>query len=211
MSIRPGIPAVPRRDALEATLSAVHNWHAGTAAGCPLVVAIDGYGASGKSTLAEHVVRSSGAALLHTDDFFRVGGPAAEGDLPSYYDLARLREEALVPLRAGRAAGFRVYDWSTGLLAPSTPATALAANETIVLDGVCSGAPALADLVDRAIFVETPEPERLRRLHESVDPAEWDEAWLTAERAYFGVVRPPASFDLVVSGSEEAEPGRGRG
>ncbi len=192
-------------DAVRSALQAVGAWRAqgSRSGGGVLVVALDGHGASGKSTLAEHLQRLSGAAVVHTDDFFRPGGPMVGGDLTAYYDLARLRTEALEPLRAGRDASFRPYDWSRGALASPSELVAVGACEVVLLDGVCSAAPAIGDLVDRAVFVDTPEPERLRRLRESVDPAEWDEDWLAAEVAYFARLRPPGSFDLVVSGSGE--------
>ena len=67
-------------------------------------------------------------------------------------------------------------------------------------------APVLAT-VDRSVFVDTPEPERLCRLRAQTTPSEWDDDWLKAEQAYFGLVRPPSSFDLIVSGTPERWPG----
>ena len=70
----------------------------------------------------------------------------------------------------------------------------------ILVEGVSSAAPALADLIDRAVFVDTPEPIRLERLHDRITDEEWDEDWLAAERVYFAS-RPPESFDLIVAGA----------
>jgi uridine kinase len=152
-----------------------------------LVLAIDGHGGSGKSTIAAAVAGATGAALVHTDDFFR-SADAAQGErrpLQSYYDWQRLRAQALEPLRARRGASFRRFDWDLGS----------------GLDGVFSASPELADQVDRAVFVDTPEPERLRRLRGRVAPEEWDDEWLRAEQAYFRLIRPPSSFDLIVPGT----------
>jgi uridine kinase len=110
-----------------------------------------------------------------------------------------MRTEALGPLRAGRHATFRRFDWERGT-GPSGTVTVRPAA-LIVLEGVFSAAPELSDLVNRFVFVDTPEPERLRRLHARLTPGEWDSDWLIAEQAYFGVVRSPSSFDLVVSGT----------
>src|SRR5262245_36513350 len=74
-----------------------------------LVVAIDGHGGAGKTTIATAAARAIGAAVVHTDDFFipaRAGAPLAE-----YYDWPRIRAEALEPLRAGRTARFDRFDW----------------------------------------------------------------------------------------------------
>ena len=178
--------------------AAIGRWRA--TAPVMLAVAIDGHGAAGKSTLAAAVAEATGAALVHTDDFFLT--PSARPGVPpleAYYDLSRLRAEALEPLRAGRAAAFRPFDWERehGLGAPVT----VRPDAVILVEGVYSAAPELSDLVDRSVFVDTPEPQRLRRLRRLIRPGDWDADWLAAEQAYFGRVRPPESFDLVVPGT----------
>jgi uridine kinase len=166
-----------------------------------LVLAIDGHGGSGKSTIAAALAGAAGAALVHTDDFFRSADPARgeQRPLESYYDWRRLRAEALEPLRARRGASFRRFDWDRGSGLDGTVSVEPAG--LIVVEGVFSSSPELADHVDRAVFVDTPEPERLRRLRGRVAPEEWDDEWLRAEQAYFRLIRPPSSFDLTVPGT----------
>ncbi len=166
-----------------------------------LILAIDGHGGAGKSTIAAAVAAAAGAALVHTDDFFRQ--PRRGGGLTGYYDLARLREQAIEPLAAGRAATFRRFDWASGRgLLPAPVTTGPAA--LVIVEGVLAAAPALADLVGRSVLVDTPEPERLRRLRARIAPPDWDAGWLAAEQAYFRDVRPPSSFDLVLPGGRPA-------
>ena len=165
-----------------------------------LVIGIDGHGASGKSTIARHTAAALDAALISGDDFFADGSP---GDLATYYDWPRLRRQALEPLRAGRRARFVSSD-------PFVPGRAgadvtVAPATVVVLEGVGAGAPQLADLVDRAVLVQTPEPVRLARLKARIDPNQWDAAWLAAERSYFES-RPASSFDLIVCGAGGAGP-----
>jgi uridine kinase len=206
----------PGQRAARRVISAMAGWRAGRQAGV-LVVAIDGHGAAGKSTIAAVVAKTTGAALVHTDDFFEAGpdpaasrrarlgvAPAgvpspAEPGLSAYYDWRRLRAEALEPLRAGRATTFRRFDWERGAGLDGT--VRVTAKPLIVLEGVFSASLELSDLVDRSVFVDTPEPERLRRLRAQVTPEEWDDEWLKAEQAYFGASRPPSSFDLIVPGT----------
>jgi uridine kinase len=187
-------------------VSVVGGWQASRSAITrPLVVAIDGHGASGKSTVARTLTAEMPAALVHTDDFFR---PTAEmggvrQSIADYYDWQRLRAEALGPLFAGHSASFRRFDWDSSALGGLVT---VASAELILLEGVFSAAPVLSDMVDRAIFVETPEPERIRRLRQLIAPEEWDDDWLAAERAYFCGTRPPSSFDLVVPGTPGSTP-----
>jgi uridine kinase len=201
-----------RPEAAGVVITAIRGWS--RAAGGVLVVAVDGRGGSGKTTIAAAVAGASLASVVHTDDFFQwpaaghlgcagASGPAAgPPPLDRYYDWPRIRAEALEPLRAGRAATFRRFDWESGggLDGPVT----VEPTGLIVLEGVFSAAPELADLVDRAVLVETPATERIRRLRARLTQEEWDEDWLSAEQAYFSAVRPPASFSLVVRGVSDA-------
>jgi len=216
------IPGSSGQRAARRVISAAAGWRAAHGAGV-LVIAIDGHGAAGKSTIAAAVVQETGAGLVHTDDFFEAGpepggsqrarlgvsaapAPHDQRGLSAYYDWRRLRAEALEPLRAGRAAEFRRFDWERGSGLDGT--VSVAPSPLIVLEGVFSASPELSDLVDWSVFVDTPELERLRRLRAQTTPSEWDDQWLIAEQAYFGLTRPPSSFDLIVSGTLRKASGR---
>jgi uridine kinase len=204
--------------AAERVLGAIARWRAaGTPGPGVIILAIDGHGAAGKSTIAEAVANATGAALVHTDDFFqpqparpaeparparlaRLAPAPVRPALADYYDWRRLRAQALEPLRARLGAVFRRFDWERG--SGLDGAVTVEPSDLILVEGVYSAAPELRDLVDRSVFVDTPEPERLRRLRGLVKPEEWDDQWLLAEHAYFDVIRPPASFDLIVSGAD---------
>jgi uridine kinase len=189
------------RPAVAVLLAAIERWRAALPG--TLVIAVDGPGASGKSTIAGRVTEATGAALVHTDDFFQwpTCRAGAIPTLATYYDWRRLRGEALEPLLAGATAAFRRFDWAagSGLTGPVT----VEPGGLIVLEGVFSAAPQLSDLVDRSVLVQTATAERLRRLRARVTPDEWDDKWLAAEQAYFGTLRPPASFSLVVPGADD--------
>ena len=197
--------------ALTAAAAVLDRWRG--VGGAVTVVAIDGHGASGKSTIAAQLTGFVGAALVHTDDFFAPGAPEAHAGsmaLDSYYNLARLQAEALRPLRDGYEAAFRAYDWDSGEL--SDELTHVGPASLVVLEGVCSSAPELGGLVDKTVYVQTPEPERLGRLRGRISPQEWDSRWLAAEKEYFSLVRPVESFDLVIRGSTAPPvPARGPG
>src|SRR5260370_40485372 len=68
------------------------------------VIAIDGLGGAGKSTLAARLSPALGhAPIVHTDDF-------ASWDEPLEW-WPRFLDEALRPLAAGTSARYRRYDW----------------------------------------------------------------------------------------------------
>jgi uridine kinase len=180
----------------------------------PFVVALDGGSGVGKSTLAASVAAQLGASVVDADDFFSSHRTGAEWDLCTVAEKAdlaidwrRLRAEALEPLRAGREASwhpfdFAAYDYATG----SGLATELVTRQptrVIVLDGIYTCRPELGDLIDLCVLVNAPPGVRRKRHDERevADQAEWHSRWDEAEKHYFAHVRPPQSYDLVVSTS----------
>ncbi len=160
-------------------VEAVRTWQRGDGGPAVVVVAIDGHGGSGKTTLAGQAGAALGAVVLHTDDYFRDAGADRAGAdrraMARYYDWEQMREEAILPALAG------------------------ADTRPLLIEGVSSASAALSDLVTHSVLVVTPEPVRLERLHARVSDAEWDEEWLAEERVYFGGL-PASSFDLLVVG-----------
>ena len=190
--------------------------------GKPFVVAVDGGSGSGKSSVAAAVVAALGAVLVAGDDFFSAditrdgwakrdaAARAADG-----IDWRRLRIEALEPLVARQPARWRPFDFAAGEREDGTYGlltewTELAPSDVIVLEGTYSARPELADLVDFAVLVDVPAAVRHRRLaqREVEDCLKaWHERWDGAEEHYFSRVRPPGSFELVVTNApDESRP-----
>jgi uridine kinase len=171
----------------------------------PIVIAIDGPSCAGKSILATAVALRSGASVLEGDDFYRQTLPrlavmqrdampdAAVVD--AVIDWERLRDEALLPLRAGESATYQPYDWDAadGRLAP--PKTIQPAD-LIIVEGVYAARPELADLVDASVYLGVDQQTRARRYAARENDPDWVSFWERGEAHYFGAVRPPASFDL---------------
>lgn len=173
--------------------------------GEPRVLAVDGHSAAGKSMFADALASRTGAAVVRGDDFYRVMDEAERAELAPaegvelYYDWQRMRDEVLLPLRAGTPAEYHPYDWDSGRLASrfvKVPAAAV-----VILEGLFVSRPKLQPLVDRSVLVDTPVGVRRSRQAERADASpEWLERWDAAERHFFRHVRPPRTFDLVVRG-----------
>jgi len=172
----------------------------------PVLVALDGRSATGKSTMAAALAHLLDATVVEGDDFY-AGGSDAEwrARTPARrvalcIDWQRMRAQALEPLLAGRPASWHPFDWESGAgLAQHTISCEPA--PVLVLDGVYSGRPELADLVDVAVLLRLPEAQRLRRLatrEGDAFMADWHRLWESAEEYYFAHVRPPHSFDVVI-------------
>jgi molybdenum cofactor guanylyltransferase len=171
----------------------------------PVVIAIDGPSCSGKSVLAAAVGLRSGGSVLEGDDFYRntlpglsAGQRAAMSEaevVDAVIDWERLRDEGVLPLRAGQAASFQPYDWDAndGRLAP---VKTIPAAKLIIVEGVYAARPELADLIDFAIYLGIDPDVRAKRYAQREDDPGWRGFWERGEVYYFSDVRPPATFDL---------------
>ncbi|MFD3451008.1 uridine kinase [Streptomyces sp. NPDC058691] len=172
------------------------------------LIALDGMGGSGKSTLAGALAELGGAVVVHGDDFYRPMDAEERARLDPvqgyhrYFDWQRLREEVLAPLAGGCEAAYRRYDWSTGALAPDEIHT-VSRSGLVVVEGVCTARPELADHYDLVVHVDTPREESLRRLRErghDHGPIDWESRRRLAEEHYLAVTRLQERADLVLPG-----------
>lgn len=197
-----------RAVALAARLQALHGG-AGT-----FLVGIDGLGGSGKSHLAASLAAATAelggasVAVVPGDDFYvpakdRLPGASAEQPIGAAIDWRRLRAEVLEPLRAGREARYRRYDWDRDALADWRT---IHAGAMVVIEGVYTLRPELRALYDLRIWVECPRNLRLARgLARDGEAARacWEHDWMPAEDCYVAECRPAAGVDVVVSGVPE--------
>jgi uridine kinase len=180
----------------------------------PVLVALDGPSGAGKTTIAAGIAKHLEATIVPGDDFFAAQITDAEWEARSArqraadaIDWQRLRREALAPLLAGQVARWRAFDFAAGVRPDGTYPMSAEVTErspaaVIVLDGAYSTRPEFLDLIDLAVLVEAPSRVREARLasrEEAMFLSAWHRRWDGAEAHYFQLVRPPSSFDLVVS------------
>lgn len=162
-------------------------------------VGVDGFGAAGKTTLADAIAAAvPRAVVVHVDDL--------QGEGVTEWDWERLHREVVAPLRSGRPAGYAVWSW--GEARPSGRAV-VPSGAIVVIEGV-SATRREADVPwDLTVWVEASEPVRRRRARErdgAAAEALWRDQWVPSELAYAERERPWERADLVVSG-ELAGPG----
>lgn len=171
-----------------------------TAAGRPILIALDGRCGSGKTTLAAQLAEPfPGSAVFHTDDYYL---PPAQR-IPNWaetpcanMDLTRLREEVLVPTQAGAAVHCRVYSCREGVYLPEqcVPPAPL-----YILEGSYSHHPILAGFYDLKVFVTCSKEEQARRLQarEGERYENFVRRWIPLEEVYFAQCRIEALADLL--------------
>jgi len=153
------------------------------------LVGIGGRGGAGKSTLAR---RFQGAQLVGTDEFWN----------GSEFELSRLHAEVIKPLREGRTARYRGFNWDRR--EPHPDERVVEPRGVVVVEGVCALHRDFRDAYDLRIWVEAPYEVRLARGvardgEEARDT--WENMWMPREEAYIARDDPVSAAHLVVDGS----------
>ncbi len=175
------------------------------AAGGTAIVAIDGTGGSGKTTLAGTVAELlDGCPVVAGDDFYRPMPEHerehldAEQGYHRYFDWQRLRDHVLVPLRAGQAARYQRFDWATGELGPWHEITS---TLVVIVEGVYTARPELAPYYHLTVYVDTPREICVQRMRaRGQNPEHWIARWRAAEDHYLRTTWPQTRANLVVKG-----------
>jgi uridine kinase len=180
-----------------------------------IVVAVDGCGGAGKTELACALACALAEIgertdVIHFDDFFlpsalRVKGPGSDKPIGADFDWERLRDQVLVPLRAGEVASYARYDWELDALGE---ARTVAPGCIVIVEGVYCSRRELAPLYDLRIWVDCPRHLRLRRGIERDGEASrvrWELDWMPAEDRYVEQHQPDEMADIVVSGTAASQ------
>lgn len=127
------------------------------------IIAIDGFCASGKSTLAEKLAEFLGANLIHTDDFFlppekRTAERFAEPG--GNVDYERFKTEVIDSLEA-ESVTFGIFDCCEMKI---TETKTLPKTDYTIIEGAYSNHPYFGNYADVRIFVETSSDEQLKRI-----------------------------------------------
>jgi chloramphenicol 3-O-phosphotransferase len=160
------------------------------------LVAIDGCGGAGKSTLARALAAvCGGVPVVRVDDFL------SWHDLDRWWE--RLEREALWPVLAGRGARYRVRDWAQDPLGESLNGwIQISPAELVIVEGISCSRRAITHALTMALWVHAPRSERLRR-GVARDGEErrslWTE-WMRAEDAFFAEDGASRRADHLVSG-----------
>lgn len=167
----------------------------------PLVIAVDGRAASGKSTLARHLSTFFDTATVHMDDFFlppALRTPARMAETGGNVDYERFAREVLPHLRDTAPFSYGVFDCSVMEI---TGTRRVDATPVRVVEGSYSHHPAFGDYADIKVFSHVDAEEQMTRITARNGEAmatRFRDEWIPREEAYFSAFRIRESAHVVV-------------
>jgi len=166
--------------------------------GATRLVTVDGPAGAGKTTFALRLAdRFHDVRVIHLDDLYE-GWAGLDAGL-----WQRLDQGLLVPIAAGRAGGYRRYDWGAGAFAEWQE---VAPPQLLIVEGVGSGQRGVDARATLRVWVDAPQALRLERgLQRDGDALrpQWTR-WLRSEAVHFAQHDTQARADLVVDGAAPA-------
>lgn len=167
----------------------------------PVLVALEGGSASGKSTLGAELAAHTGATLIHMDDFFlplelRTAERFAQPGGNVHWE--RVLEEVLQPLAAGKAPEYGVFDCSVMAVNRTVRETL---RDVVIVEGAYSLHPKLRGFYDLKVFLSVDkETQRARILERNGEKLlqRFLDQWIPLEQAYFAACQVEECCDLVL-------------
>ena len=210
IQLQPAEPAVTQWQVSAIADLVTHLMHlVGTPKGRPAIIAVDGRGGSGKTTLTTALATVvPGAQAFHLDDLIW-NEPLYDWDQLYVDTLTQLRQAGCLDLVPDK---WREHGREGSIRVP-------AGSPLVVVEGTGAGLRAVSDLIDAHVWVQTCDDVAERRgirrdiaegvngdAEESVRFWHW---WMAGERLFFAKDRPWQRADVIVSGDAPTGVGAG--
>ena len=165
----------------------------------PAIIAISGFGGSGKTTVAEMLHEAFPSSyVVHIDDFIikeKLTEPSWD---KGTFDRDRLAAQVLKPLRDGQKASYEKLVWASNELSDPVKIPSV---ELVIVEGISCYHPNIADYYGLKIWVDTPMEIAKSRGHardgSNENAQHWD-LWAANDLAYQKVFHPDRVADFVI-------------
>ena len=174
----------------------------------PSIVAISGFGGSGKSTAAQKLSVMLHAPAIGIDQFSK---DRTKEDYTHWegMDFQRFEHEVLIPFTKGTNPilyGHWDHHANDIIKIVQVPHFGI-----LIVEGVGIFRPELVTYFDYKIWIDCPQEEanarakkRDREVHKNPQDEKWDGLWKRNDSEYFETYKPRAQSDLILSNSFES-------
>lgn len=165
----------------------------------PVIIAVDGYGGSGKSTLCKRLkLALSNSMIIQTDDFIKYPHEPNVFE----HDWTAIEDNVLKRLKTDQEVITKAYDWNTLSLKNEKHSV----ERVVLVDGIGLLDRKYSEYFDLKIWIDCPYEvalERGKRRDKEEQGSDHDELWETVwgpgSQRYFKSMRPDLSADILFS------------
>jgi len=165
----------------------------------PVLIAIEGFGGSGKTTLAEQLKDAlQDAYIINIDDFIIKAKLTEPSWDKGAFDRERLEQQVLIPATTGKDIAYQKLIWLTDTLSEPAIVPRVA---YIIVEGISSYHPNIAKYYDYKIWVDTPIELAKERGHArdgSNENAQYWDLWAENDLKYQHKYHPEQNADFVI-------------
>jgi len=170
----------------------------------PVLIGIEGFGGSGKTTFASRLRDSLGSAYVVNIDDFIVKEKLTE---PSWdkggFDRERLEQQVLLPASKQEPVQYQELIWETNTLSEPKVVPPV---DYLIIEGISCYHPNIQHYYDYKIWVDTPIEVAKARGKErdagNENADKWD-MWAENDLAYQEKYHPELKADFIVSGEDK--------
>ena len=168
----------------------------------PLVVAIDGRCASGKSTLAHRLEKDIGAEIIRADDFFLPVELRVDGryEIPGgniHYE--RIKEEVAPYIGKGISFEYGVFSCKERKISSYKKITS--GKDLYIVEGAYSSSTKNGIIYDKKIFVDIDSDKQKKRIvlrNGKAALENFENKWIPLEEEYIKTLNIKNEFDLII-------------
>ncbi|MFH0990931.1 MAG: AAA family ATPase [bacterium] len=169
-----------------------------------IVLAIDGAGGAGKSTVARLIrERLIQVSIVAMDDFYRPLNPdvrlqmSSEQRYQNFFDWQRLRMQVLEDIHQKKSIRFQQYDWAGNDLHDWTE---MELCPVVVVEGIYVLRPELRPYYESSVVIKASQDSCVARLRSRGNSDEEIRMWQEAEAWYFSHIKPHEYCDFIIPG-----------
>lgn len=170
----------------------------------PILIAIEGFGGSGKTTIANQLKTILGDAyVISIDDFIIkekvIATTSWEKD---GFDRDRLEQQVLIPATTGQPIRYQQLIWQTNSLSDPIEVPTV---KYLIIEGISSYHPNIEKYYDYKIWIDTPMEIAKKRGHAregSHENAQYWDLWADNDLKYKAKYHPEQRADFVISNGD---------